>query len=135
AAKAQAGHPVGIVEAVGAARVAGLAGVVAKCAVRRTPVLLSSAPDAVAAAVLAERVAPGSASWVLPASTGTAGAVRAGLLELGRSPLLDLELPGPDGADLVLAMLPTAVGLAAGLPTRPASAVTSLPVQPSAADG
>jgi nicotinate-nucleotide--dimethylbenzimidazole phosphoribosyltransferase len=134
AAKAFVGQPSGIVTAVGAAQVAGWAGVLAQCAVRRTPVLLSAAPDVVAAAVLAHRVAFGTGSWLLLASTGSAGAVATGLTDLGRVPLLDLQLPGPESADLALAMLPAAIALAADLLARPAGQISSLPVNP-AVDG
>jgi len=106
------GSPGALVESVRAVPVAGLAGVISQAAVRRTPVLLSGAPDAVAAAVLAERVGPGTAPWLLAGCSAPAGAAAAGLDELSLPVLLDLRLPGPEGADLALDLLRAAVALA-----------------------
>jgi nicotinate-nucleotide--dimethylbenzimidazole phosphoribosyltransferase len=105
------GNPDALVESVDALRIAGLAGVMNQAAVRRTPTLLSGAADAVAAAVLAERVTPGTVRWLIAGCSSPAGAGRTGLTELGLEPLLDLRLPGPEGADLALDLLRSAVGL------------------------
>lgn len=103
-----------LVQTLSAEPVAGLAGLIARSAERRTPVLISSAPDAIAAAVLAERVGPGSSAWVLAGCSAAAGGGVTGLTELGLTPLLDLRLPGPEGADLAVDLLRSAVGLARG---------------------
>lgn len=103
---------IALVESVHARPVAGLAGVLSQAAVRRTPVLLSGAADAVAAAVLAERVGPGTSAWLLGGCSAPAGAAAVGLAELELPVLLDLRLGGPEGADLALEVLHSAVRLA-----------------------
>lgn len=101
-----------LLDAVGAGQVAGAAGLLAQCAVRRTPVLLSAAPDALAAAVVAERQAPGTARWLLVGCSPAGGAGPAALADLGVQPVLDLGLDLPEGAELALAVLQTAIPLA-----------------------
>ena len=112
ASRPHLGKPAALVASVGAGAVGGLAGVIAQSAVRRTPVLISGAPDAVAALVLAERVAPGCLAWVLAGCSAPPGGAAAGLDDLRVVPLLDLRLPGPEGADLALGLLRAAVELA-----------------------
>lgn len=112
ASRPHLGDPEALVVALHAESVAGLAGVLAQSAVRRTPILLSGAPDAVAAAVLAERIAPGAAQWVIAGCSAAPGGAAAGLADLGLEPLLDLRLPGPEGADLALDLFRSAVRLA-----------------------
>jgi hypothetical protein len=64
----------------------------------------------IAAAVLANRMAPGSAAWFLPGRSRPRPAGRDGLAELGRPALLDLGLGLPFGADLARTVLESAVG-------------------------
>ena len=106
--------PTRLVAALGVEAVAGLAGVLGQCAVRRTPVLLSGAADVVAAALLAERVGPGTADWLLAGCSPPAGATARALSDLGLVPLLDLRLDRPEGAALALQVLLRGVGLAGG---------------------
>lgn len=104
--------PPGMLAALSAEPLAGQAGVIARCAERRTPVLLSGAPDAIAAAVLADRVGPGTAGWLLAGVTAPAGGPAEGLADLGLTGLLDLQLGQPEGAGLALGVLLGAVRLA-----------------------
>lgn len=114
AARPHLGDPDRLLAVTGADEVAGLAGLLLQAAVRRTPVLLSGAADVWAAALLAERTAPGTAGWLLPGCTPGGGGAAAAASELGLEPLLDLRLAGPEGADLALAVLLPAVRLARG---------------------
>jgi len=106
----RAGEPASLLEAVGCAPLTVLTGVLAQSAVRRTPVLLDGSPVTVAAAVLAGRMARGSAAWFLPGQVPPAPAARDGLAELGRPGLLDLALAVPFGADVARTVLEAAVG-------------------------
>ncbi len=112
ACRAHLADPTGMIDALSADSLAGLSGVVARCAERRTPVLLSGAPDAVAAAVLADRVGPGTTTWLLAGCSAPAGGPAKGLEDLGLTGLLDLALGRPEGADLALGVLLGAVRLA-----------------------
>ncbi|MCW2776639.1 MAG: cobT, partial [Frankiales bacterium] len=86
-------------------------GLLAQAARRRTPVLLGSAAGAVAAALLADRVAPGACAWVLAGSSSASPACTQALAALGLVPALDLRLPGPGGAVLADRLLGTALDL------------------------
>jgi len=97
--------------ALGAPHLAGLSGLLQQCAVRRTPVLLSGAPGAWAAALLTERRAAGTRSALLAGCSPPPGAPALALTELGLVPLLDLQLGRPEGADLALGVLLGAVDL------------------------
>jgi len=112
AARPHLGDPDRLLAVTGADEVAGLAGLLLQAAVRRTPVLLSGAADAWAAALLAERTTPGTADWLLPGCSPAGGGAAAAVSELRLEPLLDLRLAGPEGADLALAVLGPAVRLA-----------------------
>jgi nicotinate-nucleotide--dimethylbenzimidazole phosphoribosyltransferase len=108
------GDPDGLLKAVGSPALARLTGLLAQSAVRRTPVVLDGAPVTAAAAMLAERVAPGAPAWWLPGQVPPAPAARQGLADLGLTGLLDLGLDRPEGADLARSVLEQAVPL---LPT------------------
>ena len=101
-----------LLDAVGAVGVAGTAGLLLQCARRRTPVLLSAAPDVLAAAVAAERLARGTSRWLLAGTSAPGSAGSRALREVGLEPLLDLELDRPEGAELALGLLLGAVPLA-----------------------
>jgi nicotinate-nucleotide--dimethylbenzimidazole phosphoribosyltransferase len=79
--------------------------------VRRTPVVLDGSATTVAAAVLADRLAPGAARWWLPGQVPAAPAARDGLADLGLTGLLDLELADPLGAELAWSVLARALDL------------------------
>ena len=95
AARPHRTDPEALLAALGAPGLAGLTGLVQQCAVRRTPVLLSGAPGAWAAALLAERRAPGTRDALIAGCSPPPGAPALALAELGLVPLLDLRWPGP----------------------------------------
>ncbi|MCW2678728.1 MAG: nicotinate-nucleotide--dimethylbenzimidazole phosphoribosyltransferase [Frankiales bacterium] len=110
-ARMHVGDPDGLLKAVGSPPLARLTGLLAQSAVRRTPVVLAGAPLTAAAAVLAERLAPGAPAWWLAGQVPPAPAARLGLADLGLTGLLDLGLALPEGADLACTVLEQAVAL------------------------
>jgi nicotinate-nucleotide--dimethylbenzimidazole phosphoribosyltransferase len=113
-ARMHVGDPDALLRAVGDPAVASLTGVLAQSAVRRTPVVLDGSPTSAAAAMLAERLAPGAPAWWLAGQVPPSPAARKGLAELGLAGLLDLGLARPEGAELAWSVLSQAVALAAG---------------------
>lgn len=111
-ARMHVGDPDGLLQAVASPALARLTGLLAQAAVRRTPVVLDGAPVTAAAAVLAERLAPGAPAWWLAGQVPPAPAARLGLADLGLTGLLDLGLGLPEGAELARALLEQAVPLA-----------------------
>lgn len=105
------GDPDGLLRASASPALARLAGLLAQCAVRRTPVVLDGSPLVAAAAMVAERLAPGAPAWWLAGQVPPAPAARLGLADLGLTGLLDLQLPLPEGADLAVVVLTQAVRL------------------------
>ena len=103
--------PEDLLEALGSPTLGGLTALVQQCAVRRTPVLLSGAPGAWAAALLAERRAAGTRDALLAGCSPPPGAPALALAELALVPLLDLQLARPEGADLAVGVLLGAVDL------------------------
>lgn len=113
-ARLHVGDPDGLLRAVGSAALAHLTGLLAQSAVRRTPVVLDGAPVTAAAAVVADRLAPGAAAWWLAGAVPPVPAARQGLADLGLTGLLDLGLGSPAGADLARSVLEQAVALVDG---------------------
>jgi len=111
-ARPHLGEPERLCVVLGAPALAGLAGLLAGCAERRTPVLLSGTPAVLAAALLAVRLTPGADAWWLAGATATAPGGSVALAELGLEPLLDLGLTVPGGADLALGLLLAGTDLA-----------------------
>lgn len=111
-ARMHVGDPDGLLKAVDSPPLARLTGLLAQSSVRRTPVILDGAPITAAAALLAERVAPGAPAWWLAGQVPPAPAARLGLADLGLVGLLDLGLDLPEGADLARSLLEQAVALA-----------------------
>lgn len=111
-ARMHVGDPDGLLTSVDSPALARLTGLLAQSAVRRTPVVLDGAPLTAAAALLAERVAPGAPAWWLAGQVPPAPAARLGLADLGLVGLLDLGLDRPEGADLARSVLEQAVALA-----------------------
>ena len=114
AARMHVGDPQGLLRAAGSGGLARLTGVLAQCAVRHTPVVLDGSPGVAAAALLADRIAPGAAAWWLPGQVPPAPAARLGLADLELVGLLDLGLALPIGADLAQSVLAQAVDLVRG---------------------
>lgn len=107
AARAITGDPEQLVADPLLGRVTGL---LAQCAVRRTPVVLGGSPVLAAAALAAERMAPGARRWWLAASTSPSSAVGLAYADLALSPMLDLGL-SRGGAELATGLLVGAVAL------------------------
>lgn len=119
-ARMHVGDPDGLLTAVGSGALASCTGLLAQSAVRRTPVLLDGSAVVAAAAVVAERLAPGAPAWWLPGQVPPTPAARQGLADLGLTGLLDLGIGGPEGAELARTLLEQAVTLAlAPLPPAP----------------
>lgn len=95
-----------------------MAGFVAQAAVRRTPVLLDGLVIT-AAAMAADRMAPGARAWWRAGHRSPEPAHRVALAELGLDPILDLglRLGEGTGAALALPVLRAAVATLASMAT------------------
>jgi nicotinate-nucleotide--dimethylbenzimidazole phosphoribosyltransferase len=89
-----------------------LAGLLAQAAARRTAVLLDGSAVVAAAALAAGRLAAGAPTWWLASQAPACPAAQAAHRELHVTPLLDLAVEGPEGADLGLTVLTAALELA-----------------------
>jgi nicotinate-nucleotide--dimethylbenzimidazole phosphoribosyltransferase len=96
-------EPVGLMAAVGGADIAAMAGFLAQAAVRRTPVLLDGLISG-AAALLAQRMAPGAAAWWAAGHRSVEPAHGFALQTLGLSPLIDLGLRLGEGSGALVAV-------------------------------
>jgi nicotinate-nucleotide--dimethylbenzimidazole phosphoribosyltransferase len=110
--------PVGLLRCCGGADLAAMAGFCAQAAVRRTPLLLDGMA-VTAAALVAERMAPGARQWWQAGhrSTEPAHALALGALEL--DPILDLRmrLGEGTGATVALPVLRAAVAALSSMAT------------------
>ncbi|MFO7193223.1 MULTISPECIES: nicotinate-nucleotide--dimethylbenzimidazole phosphoribosyltransferase [Thermocrispum] len=113
-AKPRLSQPMELLAAAGGADLAGLTGFLIQAAVRRTPVLLGGV-TVLAAAVVAEELAPGARDWWLAASSTTEPAHAVALQHLDLEPLLDLRLGGdaPTAGLLALPLVTAAAWLLA----------------------
>jgi nicotinate-nucleotide--dimethylbenzimidazole phosphoribosyltransferase len=113
-AKPHAGDPVALLRVAGGADLAVLAGFCAQAAIRRTPVLLDGVVVG-AAALLADRMAPGAKDWWLAAQRSPEPAMGIVLDRLSLDPLLDLGVRVGDGSGALAALplLPMAARLLA----------------------
>lgn len=95
--------PLELVQVIGGADLAALVGFIAQAAARRTPMLIDSPLVSVAAA-LAERLAPGTAAWLLATGTSYEPAHAAAYEDLGLEPLLDLKTTTGQGVGALAAL-------------------------------
>jgi len=95
--------PLALMQAVGGADIAAMAGFLAQASVRRTPVLLDGLISG-AAAMLAQRLAPGSAAWWAAGHRSVEPAHGYALETLGLSPLIDLGLRLGEGSGALVAV-------------------------------
>lgn len=95
--------PAALLQVVGGADLAVLTGMLAQAAARRTPTLLDGLVPA-ACALLAGRLAPGSAAWWVAASGSADPAHRLALDSLGLEPVLDLDIRTGAGTGALLAL-------------------------------
>jgi nicotinate-nucleotide--dimethylbenzimidazole phosphoribosyltransferase len=108
AAAIERGHavatdPMALLAAIGGADIAAMAGFLAQAAIRRTPVVLDGVVSG-AAALVAERLAPGARSWWIAGHRSTEASHGYALAALGLDPLLDLGLRLGEGTGALLAV-------------------------------
>ncbi len=95
--------PVALLRVAGGADLAVLVGLLAQAARRRTPVLLDGLVTG-AAALVADRVAPGAREWWLLAQRSPEPAMTRAAAHLDLSPVLDLQMRVDDGSGAVAAV-------------------------------
>ncbi|MCB0933202.1 MAG: nicotinate-nucleotide--dimethylbenzimidazole phosphoribosyltransferase [Mycobacterium sp.] len=95
--------PMALLAACGGADLAAMAGFCAQAAVRRTPVLLDGLV-VTAAAVVAERMAPGARTWWQAGHRSTEPAHALALEELGLQPIIDLGMRLGEGTGAAVAL-------------------------------
>ena len=117
--------PVALLAVCGGADLAAMAGFSAQAAVRRTPVLLDGLV-VTAAALIAERLAPGARNWWQAGHRSPEPAHSSALAELGLEPVIDLglRLGEGTGAAVALPVLRAAVATLADMATFPESGVS-----------
>ncbi|MBV8930423.1 MAG: nicotinate-nucleotide--dimethylbenzimidazole phosphoribosyltransferase [Mycobacteriaceae bacterium] len=129
------GDPVSLLRVCGGADFAAMAGFCAQAAVRRTPVLLDGSV-VTAAALVAERMAPGAKQWWQAGHRSTEPAHSIALGQLGLEPIVDLgmRLGEGSGAAVALPILRAAVATLASMATFEEAAVSNreLEVPPTA---
>lgn len=118
--------PVALLRSCGGADLAAIAGFCAQAAVRRTPLLLDGIA-VTAAALVAERLAPGARLWWQAGHRSTEPAHALALDQLGLDPILDLRmrLGEGTGATLALPVLRAAVAALSSMATFVAAGVTN----------
>jgi nicotinate-nucleotide--dimethylbenzimidazole phosphoribosyltransferase len=120
--------PLGLLRCCGGADLAALAGFCAQAAVRRTPVLLDGLAST-AAALVAERLAPGARAWWQAGHRSPEPAHALACAALGLEPILDLRmrLGEGTGAAVALPVLRAAVAALASMSTFAEAGVTDRP--------
>jgi nicotinate-nucleotide--dimethylbenzimidazole phosphoribosyltransferase len=117
--------PVALLATCAGADLAAMAGFCAQAAVRRTPVLLDGLV-VTAAALIAERLAPGARKWWQAGHRSPEPAHTPALAELGLEPVIDLglRLGEGTGAAVALPVLRAAVATLAEMATFPEAGVS-----------
>jgi nicotinate-nucleotide--dimethylbenzimidazole phosphoribosyltransferase len=92
-----------LIRVVGGRDFATLAGLLLQAGARRTPVVLDGIVSC-AAALAAERMAPGASAWWVAGTRSTEPAQGKALTALGLEPLLDLRLRLGEGTGALLAL-------------------------------
>lgn len=120
--------PVALLAVCGGADLAAMAGFLAQAAVRRTPVLLDGVV-VTAAALVADRLAPGAKAWWQAGHLSTEPAHAVALQRLQLTPILDLgmRLGEGSGAAVALPVLRAAVATLASMATFGEANVTDKP--------
>lgn len=110
--------PVGLLRTCGGADLAAMAGFCAQAAVRRTPLLLDGVV-VTAAALVADRIAPGARAWWQAGHRSTEPAHSLALAHLELTPIIDLglRLGEGTGAAVALPVLRAAVATLASMAT------------------
>jgi nicotinate-nucleotide--dimethylbenzimidazole phosphoribosyltransferase len=117
-ARGLSADPVGLLRVCGGADLAAMAGFLAQAAVRRTPVLLDGVV-VTAAALVADRLAPGARLWWQAGHRSTEPAHGLALARLELEPIVDLQmrLGEGTGAAVALPVLRAAVAALASMAT------------------
>ncbi len=120
--------PIALLAVCGGADLAAMAGFLAQAAVRRTPVLLDGVV-VTAAALVADRLAPGAKAWWQAGHLSTEPAHAVALQRLQMTPILDLgmRLGEGSGAAVALPVLRAAVATLAAMATFGEANVTDKP--------
>ncbi len=124
--------PVGLLRCCGGADLAAMAGFCAQAAVRRTPLLLDGVA-VTAAALVAERLAPGARHWWQAGHRSTEPAHELALAALELDPILDLRMRLGEGTGAVVALpvLRAAVAALSSMATFTAAGVAGPGVPPA----
>ena len=123
--------PVALLRCGGGADLAAMAGFCAQAAVRRTPLLLDGMA-VTAAALVAERLAPGARQWWQAGHRSTEPGHALALAELGLEPIVDLRmrLGEGTGAAVALPVLRAAVAALSSMATFTEAGVSDRPPRP-----
>jgi nicotinate-nucleotide--dimethylbenzimidazole phosphoribosyltransferase len=118
--------PVALLRVCGGADLAAVAGFCAQAAVRRTPVLLDGLV-VTAAALVADRLAPGARQWWQAGHRSTEPAHAVALQRLGLEPIVDLRmrLGEGTGAAIALPIVRAAVAVLASMATFDEAGIAS----------
>ena len=124
--RASSADPVGLLRVCGGADFAAMAGFCAQAAVRRTPVLLDGVV-VTAAALVAERLAPGARQWWQAGHRSTEPAHALALRQLELEPIIDMRmrLGEGTGAAVALPILRAAVAALTSMATFDEAGVTA----------
>jgi nicotinate-nucleotide--dimethylbenzimidazole phosphoribosyltransferase len=130
--RAVCADPVGLLRCCGGADLAAMAGFCAQAAVRRTPLLLDGLA-ATAAALVAERLAPGAKLWWQAGHRSPEPAHRLALAQLGLDPVVDLRMRLGEGAGAAVALpvLRAAVAVLSSMSTFSEAGVSRAADRPS----
>jgi nicotinate-nucleotide--dimethylbenzimidazole phosphoribosyltransferase len=125
-ARGLSADPVGLLRVCGGADFAALAGFCAQAAVRRTPVLLDGVV-VTAAALVADRLAPGARQWWQAGHRSTEPAHALALQQLDLEPIIDLRmrLGEGTGAAVALPVVRAAVAALSSMATFDEAGVTA----------
>ena len=117
--------PVAVLRIGGGADLAAMAGFLAQAAIRRTPVLLDGVV-VTAAALVAERLAPGARAWWQAGHRSTEPAHALALTQLELVPIVDLgmRLGEGSGAAVALPIMRAAIAILADMATFESAAVS-----------
>ncbi|QUR69809.1 nicotinate-nucleotide--dimethylbenzimidazole phosphoribosyltransferase [Mycobacterium spongiae] len=126
-ARPLSGDPVGLLRCCGGADLAAIAGFCAQAAIRRTPLLLDGMA-VTAAALIAERLAPGAHRWWQAGHRSIEPGHELALATLRLEPIVDLRmrLGEGTGAVVALAVLRAAVAALSSMATFPEAGVAGV---------
>jgi nicotinate-nucleotide--dimethylbenzimidazole phosphoribosyltransferase len=127
-ARGLSADPVGLLRVCGGADFAAIAGFCAQAAVRRTPMLLDGVV-VTAAALVADRLAPGARQWWQAGHRSTEPAHALALRRLDLDPIVDLQmrLGEGTGAAVALSVVRAAVATLSSMATFEEAGITSSP--------